>query len=293
MSALSLAALTILDAGPAGQIRAAAEAGFASVGLRLNPLLASDPQIAGLPEREGEVEELITQAQMKVLEIGVFPILPLLQPEDLTAVLALSQRLGAQFLVCPVEDTDPVRRLATFSHLCDVAARYDLQCLIEFNPYSACPNLTAAVEMMLATQAGNKGLVIDALHLSRSGGDPNELLAVDPKWLKLVHLCDAPPKPEGLRTLEEMRAESRTARLLPGEGSLWLDRLMAALPADVGVSIEAPTARNAHLPALERARLAFQASQIFMDRQAARAHMPPNEKDRHRVPVSWLQSGGT
>jgi hypothetical protein len=54
-----------------------------------------------------------------------------------------------------------------------------------------------------------------------------------------------------------------------------VDVLMAALPADVGVSIEAPTARNAHLPALERARLAFLASRSFMDRQAARAHMTP------------------
>ena len=43
MPLVSLAALTILDAGPAGQIRAAHAAGFAAVGLRLHPLLASKP----------------------------------------------------------------------------------------------------------------------------------------------------------------------------------------------------------------------------------------------------------
>ena len=265
---LSLAALTILDAGPAGQIKAAAAAGFQSVGLRLNPLLKSDPQIAGLAERERKVEDLISQHRMKVLEIGVFPLLPTLDPASLKPVLALSQTLGARFLVCPVEDADKDRRLSTFSKLCDLAAAYDLTCLIEFNPYSACPNLAAAVDIVEATKADNKGLVIDALHLSRSGGDPEDLRRVDPNWLKLVHLCDATPKPEGLRTIDEMRAESRTARLLPGEGALWLKRLMAALPEDVGVSIEAPSAKYADLPATERARLAFAASTDFLARCA-------------------------
>jgi sugar phosphate isomerase/epimerase len=270
MSILSLAALTILDAGPAGQIKAAAAAGFQSVGLRLNPLLKSDPVIAGIGEREREIEELIANYKMKVLEIGVFPLMPSTDPEALKPVLALSQRLGARFLVCPVEDADLQRRAATYSHLCELAAAYDLDCLIEFNPYSACPNLVAAIALVASCKSANKGLVIDALHLSRSGGDPEDLRTIDPDWLKLVHLCDATPKPEGLRSIEEMRAESRTARLLPGEGSLWLNRLMAALPTDVGVSIEAPSARNAHLSATERASLAFAASSAFLSSRFAK-----------------------
>jgi molybdopterin-guanine dinucleotide biosynthesis protein A len=51
MSAISLAALTILDAGPVGQVYAAHEGGFTSVGLRLQPLLGIYPAHAARRQR--------------------------------------------------------------------------------------------------------------------------------------------------------------------------------------------------------------------------------------------------
>ena len=121
MPLVSLAALTILDAGPAGQIRAAATAGFAAVGLRLHPLLASDPEVAGTP-LEDEVRDLMRETGLSLLEIGVFPVKPGMDVEALRPVLRLSGDLGGRFIVCPVEDADEARRLATFRTLCDVAA---------------------------------------------------------------------------------------------------------------------------------------------------------------------------
>jgi sugar phosphate isomerase/epimerase len=83
-----------------------------------------------------------------------------------------------------------------------------------------------------------------------------------------VHLCDAPPPPDSTRSVEELRKESRTARLLPGEGSLWLDELLDALGPDVDISVEAPTARDAHLPADERAQRAYAATTRLLSRRA-------------------------
>jgi sugar phosphate isomerase/epimerase len=271
MPVVSLAALTVLDAGPAGQIRAAAEAGFESVGLRLNPLLSSDEAVVGDMARQREIEDLLHETGLKVLEIGVFPIRPDTNIDELAPVLAFSHKIGARYLVCPVEDTDPSRRVATFARLCEMAASCALTGLIEFNPYSACPNLDAALAIVQAAEAENSGLVIDALHLSRSGGSPVDLMAVPAPLLPLVHLCDAPPPPTGQRTIEELRAESRTARLLPGEGSLWLDELLSALPADVAISVEAPTARDAGLPAAEGARRALDATRNLLARHIARS----------------------
>ena len=65
---------------------------------------------------------------------------------------------------------------------------------------------------------------------------------------------------------EELRRESRTARLLPGEGELPLDALLDALPPDVAISVEAPSARDAHLPAAERARRALAATRAVLAR---------------------------
>lgn len=261
---LSLAALTILDAGPAGQIRAAAEAGWRSVGLRLMPLLPTDPHVVGNPAAEGEVVHLLKETGLAVLEIGVFPLKPEMDWPLIEAVVAFSASIGAKHIVCPVEDPDKPRRLATFQRLCEITRPRRISALVEFNPYSACPSLGEAHDLVRHAARPSAALVIDALHLSRSGGKPADLAAVDPRLLHLVHLCDAPPPPDRARSVDELRAESRTARLLPGEGSLWLGELLDALPASVGISVEAPSARHAHLPAAERARRALQATTTLL-----------------------------
>jgi len=267
MSELSLAALTILDAGPAGQVRAATEAGFKSVGLRLQPLLPSDQNVVGDPAAMDELTQLVAQTKMQVLEIGVFPLKPGMDVEALRPVLAFSHKLGARYVVCPVEDGDKQRRVETFAALCDVAEACALEALVEFNPYSACRSLGEAYDLVAQAMRANAKLLIDAFHLSRSGAHPRDLRSVPKELLALVHLCDAEPLPASQRSEEELRRESRTARLLPGEGSLWLDEMLDALPADIAISIEAPAAKNAHLPAAERARLALAATQRLMSRR--------------------------
>ena len=264
MPPLSLAALTILDAGPAGQIRACAQAGWTSVGLRLNPLLDTDQRVVGVPEKEREIETLMRETGMALLEIGVFAIKLALDVAALEPVIAFSARLGARCLVCPVEDDDLSRRAATFAALCDLAAKYHLDALAEFNPYSGCRDLASAVALVAVVGKPNAGLVIDALHLSRSGGHPADLRKVDPALLRLVHFTDATPFTPGEKSIDALRRESRTARLLPGEGALWLKELLAALPAHCAISVEAPSAKYAHLSATERAKIALEKTRDFM-----------------------------
>ena len=264
MQIVSLAALTILDAGPAGQARACIAAGFTHAGLRLNPLLPTDQAVAGDPAKEAEVVELMASSGLKLLEVGVFPVTAHMDVEALRPVLGLSQRLGGKFIVCPIEDPDEERRANTFAGLCDLASAYDLVALVEFNPYSGCRSLEDAVALATGVKRPNAALVLDALHLSRSGGHPRDLEAVDPALLQLVHFCDAPPFQADGRSADELRRESRTARLLPGEGGLWLEDLLEALPRQIPISIEAPSARHAHLPAAERARLALDATMGFL-----------------------------
>lgn len=264
MADLSLAALTILDAGPIGQVRAAAEAGFTSVGLRLQPLLPSDVAVVGDAQAMAELTALIAQTNMRVLEIGVFPLKAGMDLEALGPVLSFSHKLGARFIVCPVEDDDVQRRAETFAALCDLAETCALEALIEFNPYSACRSLNEAYELVERAQRPNGKLLIDAFHLSRSGGHPNDLRSVPQELLALVHLCDATPLPDTPRDIDDLRRESRTARLLPGEGGLWLDELLDALPAGIPLSIEAPAAKHAYLPAAERAHLALAATQRLL-----------------------------
>lgn len=261
---VSLAALTILDAGPIGQVHAAAAAGFESVGLRLMPLLPTDRRIVGDSAAMTELELALDDADMSVLEIGVFPIKPQMDWKTISDVLSLSGVIGARHVICPVEDADHLRAAKTLARLADMARAEGLDALVEFNPYSACRTLHDALDMVGLTSNGNVALVVDVLHLSRSGGHPNDLRQVDPDLIRLIHLCDAPQPPTDARTIDELRTESRSARLLPGEGELWLRELLDVIPPGVPLSIEAPSAYHAHLPAEERARRALQATQDFL-----------------------------
>ncbi len=261
---VSLAALSILDAGPLGQVQACAAAGFTHAGLRLNPLLASDEKVAGDAAKEQALITAMEDSGMALLEVGVFPIKPDMDVEGLLPVLKLSQRLGGRFIVCPVEDDDHARRRETFMRLADHAQAHGMMALVEFNPYSACRSLAEAVDMVESTGLAHAALVIDALHLSRSGGQPSDLAKVPPQLLQLVHFCDAPAYQADGRSADELRRESRTARLLPGEGELWLRQLLEALPAQTPISIEAPSSRHAHLSATERAQKALSATMEFL-----------------------------
>jgi sugar phosphate isomerase/epimerase len=265
MAVLSLAALTILDAGPAGHIKAAAIAGFDHVGLRLNPLVPSDQTIVGDRAKEQEIIDLLSEHKMNVLEIGVFPITPTINVPALIPILSFSAQIGAHYIVCPIEDPQDERCLAHFSLLCDAALDYGLTALIEFNPYSACTNLKKALSLVERAQRSNAALVIDVLHLSRSGGHPRDLRRVDPALIELVHFCDAPAFTSSDRSVEELRQESRTARLLPGEGELWLHELINVLPAHCSISVEAPSRRHADKPADVRATLAYHASMKILN----------------------------
>ena len=267
MGIVSLAALTVLDAGPVGQIEAAAAAGFDHVGLRLQPLVAGDRTIVGDAAAERAVAEALARTGIGVLEIGVFPIRPETRVEDWGATLAFSHRIGARFIVCPVEDADEARRVETLQRLAALAETCALDVLIEFNPYSACRTLAEAAAIARAVGRANVRLLVDVLHLSRSGGSPDDLRAYNADDIPLVHFCDAPaPPPVGSRTLDELRTESRTARLSPGEGALWLDDLLAVLGPDTAISVEAPSAAHAHLPAAARARHALDATRRVLAR---------------------------
>lgn len=260
MPIVSLAALTILDAGPVGQIEAAAAAGFSHVGLRLNPLLETDAVVVGHAERERDVEHAMAASGLKLLEVGVFPIRAGFDFGQWRAVIAFSAKLGGRSLVCPIEAQDRSHQLEGFQAVADLAADHGMDALVEFNPYSGCRSLGAAVDLVRAAGRGNTGLVIDAFHLSRSGGHPNDLKGLDKGLVRLVHFCDAAPLPKGERTFDELKAESRTARMLPGEGVLWLDALLGVLADDVPLSIEAPSQSIRQLSAVDRAKRTYAAT---------------------------------
>lgn len=266
---LGLATLTIIDADTLTFIDAAAAAEFDVVTLRLVPSRPGDPYmpLVGNPTLTREVRGRLGDSGLAVFDIEACRLVAETDVRAVRPALELAADLGARTLLAIAMDNDEGRMLTNLTALCDVAAQSGLSVGLEFMPYSEVKTIEDAERVVRQAGRSNLGIVVDALHLSRSGGSPASVRAVDPALITYVQICDA--KARIPHTAEGLSNESRRDRKLPGQGTLWLDELMDALPADITVAVEAPCVEFAGLPAVERAKLAAAATRTFLAKRTA------------------------
>jgi sugar phosphate isomerase/epimerase len=109
----------------------------------------------------------------------------------------------------------------------------------------------------------NGGILVDTLHVIRSGGGAATLAELDPKLIGSVQLCDAPLAKAPELSITD---EARTDRLPPGEGELPLHAMLDALPESIPLAVEVPlTRRYPNLAPLERARRVCVATRTFLE----------------------------
>jgi sugar phosphate isomerase/epimerase len=156
-------------------------------------------------------------------------------------------------------EPDEARTLDRFGELCDRAAPYGLCVCLEFAIYTGVRTLAHAARVVARSQRPNAAVLVDALHFSRSGGRPGHIAEIDPSLFRYAQICDAGPDMPGPGDTPALTREARTGRLLPGEGVLPLADLVAALPDGLPLAVEAPCQATAALPALDRAKRAYQA----------------------------------
>jgi sugar phosphate isomerase/epimerase len=265
---LSLAPLTVLDADPISLIEAAAEASFDAVGLRLVPPLPTDsivPIVGNLPLQRA-IEARSRNTGVRIFDIEAIWLMPHTNIADLLPALDLAAALGAGYVSSVGHDADWSRLRDNFGDLCVAARERGLRVMLEFIPYARCASLAEAHRLLLAVSQVNAGLLVDALHLSRSGGNPADLAGYDGSLFSYMHLCDAPERPPAA---EQLRDEAREGRLYPGEGELWLTDFLAAFPAGTPIAIEAPTRLRHQLPPKERAKLAMTATRRLLASMSA------------------------
>ena len=110
-------------------------------------------------------------------------------------------------------------------------------------------------------------MLVDALHFDRSTSSLGDLATIPVGQLHYWQLCDGPA--ERPATTEEMMHAARNERKFPGEGGIDLVALARAIPADITVSLEVPTAELARtVDAKTRAARALKAAKGVI----ARAH---------------------
>lgn len=265
MRPISLAHLTVLDADPIALIDAGRAGGFDMVGLRVVPPLPGDAivPVVGNVALQKEIKRRLSDTGLTVLDIEAVWIQPETKIEGLRPALEVGAELGARYVLTVGYDANTNRLAENFGSFCTLAHSCGLRTMLEFIPYATIATLKAAHDLLKAVTPADAGLLVDALHLSRSGGHPSDIAGYDSSLFSYIHLCDARA---AIPPVDQIRPEARAGRSLPGEGELWLNEFIAAFPSGTPVGVEAPNAMLAALPVAERARLAGSATRKLLSR---------------------------
>jgi sugar phosphate isomerase/epimerase len=135
----------------------------------------------------------------------------------------------------PAERGHVVERLA---HLAERTANSGVMLALEFLPIFSVGTLDAAQSIVSEVGAPHVGVLIDTLHLDRSGGTVEAVaraVEAHPDRFPYLQLADAVA--ERPVTRDSLRDEALHGRLLPGDGSLPLAAVLRAVPG-VPVSVE-------------------------------------------------------
>jgi sugar phosphate isomerase/epimerase len=252
---IGLEHLTLLEVAPPEFVSLAAAAGLDTVGLRVAPVTRDEeawPLSPGSP--------MLAETRRRCAGTGVavhaVEAIALRPGDDLTGcgpVIETAVALGARYLNVICEDPDTARFADLFAALVQLGGPGGVRPVVEFTAWRPIRDLAGAVSV--ARHSGGGGILLDALHIQRCGVTARELAGVAPSLLSYLQLCDAPLRqPHGLQVPAAMpraqRAgpsgdaivEARAGRLLPGEGELPLRELLDALPGNLLVSVEAPSA---------------------------------------------------
>ena len=108
------------------------------------------------------------------------------------AVIEAAATVGARNLLVVSRGVDDDRFVERFGELCDSAAAHGIGCSLEFMAFMSIRDLPQATAVLDAVDRPNASVLIDNLHLARTGGTVADVAAVAPARLPYVQLCDAP-----------------------------------------------------------------------------------------------------
>lgn len=248
---VALAHLSLAGVPRSTALSVAAALGVRRVCLRLAPAHQGDPvpDVLRQPGGVARLRRQVADAGLRVLDVEVLRLRPDDAADDHERMLEAAAELGAAHVLVIGDDPDEGRTAERLEGLCALAEPLGVRPALEFMAFTAVPDLAACLRIV--ERAGRRpGVLVDPLHLARSGGSPGDVAAVARDLLPYAQFCDAAgPRPESDAGLA---AEARERRLPPGSGELPLEGVVRALPADAPLALEVPGPPAALLSEPER-----------------------------------------
>jgi len=150
--------------------------------------------------------------------------------------LDLMAELGAVRINAIGLDPDLARCHDQLAGLAEMTIARGMAFTVEFCPGFAIDTLDKVVALIAHIGRGRCQVLIDAMHFLRSGGVVEQMRALDPELIGYAQLADGPLAPPG----DSYMTDAMFARGVPGAGALPLREFIAALPADLPISVEVP-----------------------------------------------------
>jgi len=218
---LSLAAGVQLDVAPVDMVAVAHEAGWPAVGIWFDGKVWDD-------KTSREVRQRLVDTGIVALDIE--PIIPSVDGNDFAEqLIEAAAVIGAQHILFTSRLKDQARTTERYQQVCELAEPHGIVVVCEFLPIFPLNTLSMAAEIVGTSGASNGGVLIDNLHLSRSGSSMDDVKAMPIDLFPYLQICDAPAQcPTDFTGLLD---EALNGRLCPGEGSLPIVELLEAIPA--------------------------------------------------------------
>ena len=218
---LSLAAGVQPDVAPPDMVTVAHDAGWPAVGIWFDGKTWTD-------STSREVRQRLDNTGVIALDIE--PIIPSEDGNDFAEqLIEAAAVIGARHILFTSRLKDQVRTTDRYQQVCEMARPHGIKVVCEFLPIFPLNTLSMAAEIVATANVTNGGVLIDNLHLSRSGSSIEEVQAMPTELFPYLQICDAPAeRPADFGALLD---EALNGRLCPGEGSLPIAELLRAVPA--------------------------------------------------------------
>ena len=231
MNRISLASGVLPEFGPLAIIEAAAVGGFDAVGLWVEP----ENWSASLTQ---DCRSALADTGLELLDVEVIWLKPDSDMAGHKRCVDIGADLGAKNVLCVASDPDMAANAARLGDLCAHAEGSGMRVALEFGIFTAVKNLRMAMRVLDEVAHPLRALLIDPIHVDRSGSQIVEVAAVPEALLPYAQFCDAPAKRPDPAYFEDIITDAIDLRMQCGEGGLPLKDLLGALPSDITLSIE-------------------------------------------------------
>jgi sugar phosphate isomerase/epimerase len=260
---ISLASGVVPEFGPVETIHAAAAGGFDAVGLWVEPEQWT-------AQTTIDCRTALGDTGLELLDVEVIWIKPDSDMATLKAVIDIGAELGAKNVLCVASDPDMGANTARLAELCRHAEGSGMRVALEFGIFTEVKNLRQAMAVLDSVAHPLRALLIDPIHVDRSGTTAADIAAVPRNLLPYAQFCDAPARRPDPDNFDEVIIDAIDLREQCGAGGLSLKAMYDALPANIPLSIElrSKALRDGYPDAGERAKVVAAATRRWLKANA-------------------------